>query len=261
MADSLNIAIIQSNLHWQDPHTNIKTFLNKISTLNENVHLVILPEMFTTGFTMLANTYAETMDGHTVNWMREAAIKSKKAIIGSVIIKEENKFYNRCVCMLPNGDIYTYDKRHLFGMAGEDEVFTKGKSRIVVQFNGFKLLLQICYDLRFPVWNRQVASKEYYDGIVYLANWPTKRIAHWDALLQARAIENQCYVLACNRVGLDGNGLDYCGNSQVIAPNGIIIEKQTELEAIIYATLYRDVIRKTQIDLPFLEDADDFLIL
>jgi omega-amidase len=257
----LHVAILQNNLLWQSKEENLNMLEQRIAAVEVKSQVIILPEMFSTGFTMDVENFAESMDGPTVCWIKKNAIQYKKIIAGSIIIKEEEKFYNRFIWMLPNGNLHFYDKRHLFGMAGEDKVFSAGTNKLVVQANGYKIGVQICYDLRFPVWNRQSAKAQMVDAIIYVANWPTKRIAHWDCLLQARAIENQCYVLACNRVGIDGNNLEYCGHSQVINPAGELVQKIINTQEILYTTLDKNVIEQTRLQLPFLQDADEFMIL
>ena len=206
----LTITLLQSNLHWENVDANLAMFQEKIESVSKNAHIILLPEMFNTGFTGQSAHLAETMEGKTVNWMKDLAIKKKSIISGSVMIKEEDKIYNRLIWMLPNGELYKYDKRHLFSYADEDQLFTTGHNRLIASVNGWKLNLQICYDLRFPVWARQTYSvAPEYDVLVYVANWPEKRIHAWKSLLVARAIENQCYVIGVNRVGVDGEGQEF----------------------------------------------------
>ncbi len=261
MADTLHIAIVQYKIQWHKVVNNLINLETLISNLQGDTQVVILPEMFATGFSMDVATQAQEMNGEIVQWMHAMAWEYKKIIAGSVIIKEANNYYNRFIWMMPNGALHSYDKRHLFGMAGENEIYKAGDKKIIVQVNGFKINLQVCYDLRFPLWTRQNNTDEAYDVLLYVANWPAKRIAHWDALLQARAIENQCYVLACNRVGTDGNGHFYNGHSQVILPDGTIECKLEIKEGIVYACLEKAIIANTRVQLPFLKDADNFIIL
>lgn len=232
--ESLKVTIIQADLVWENVAKNISMFSKKISAITEPTDIIVLPEMFTTGFTMKSEKLAETMTGKTVTWMKEQAKKSNSVIIGSLIIKEEitspsadgrqrgMKFFNRLVWTQPNGDFYTYDKRHLFRMAKEHENFSAGNKRLIVEYKGWKICLLVCYDLRFPVWSRNFSLTETpaYDCLIYIANWPEVRKTPWSKLLEARAIENQCYVVGVNRVGIDGTNHVYSGNSVVINPKG-----------------------------------------
>ncbi len=232
--ESLKVTIIQSDLHWENVAKNISMFSKKISAITEPTDIIVLPEMFTTGFTMKSEKLAETMTGKTVAWMKEQAKKSNCVIIGSLIVKEEItspstdgrqrgvKFFNRLVWMQPDGDFYTYDKRHLFRMAKEHENFSAGNKRLIVDYKGWKICPLVCYDLRFPVWSRNFSLTETpaYDCLIYIANWPEVRKTPWSKLLEARAIENQCYVVGVNRVGIDGTNHVYSGNSVVINPKG-----------------------------------------
>ncbi|MDQ2751691.1 MAG: nitrilase family protein, partial [Bacteroidota bacterium] len=202
MQSSLTITIIQTHLHWENKAANLAMLSQKIMSIKEKTEVVILPEMFSTGFSMKAEEFAETMDGETVQWMQNIAQQKKIILTGSLIIKEENKYYNRLVWMLPNGSYGYYNKRHLFGYAEEDKHYTAGNKRLITSVKGWKINTQICYDLRFPVWSRQAPSplveKEgdevEYDVLLYVANWPERRNNAWQTLLAARAIENQCYV-------------------------------------------------------------------
>ncbi|PJB16394.1 MAG: nitrilase family protein [Flavobacteriales bacterium CG_4_9_14_3_um_filter_32_8] len=235
---NLKITIIQSELHWENAAKNLVMFTKKIASINEATDIIVLPEMFTTGFTMKSEEFAETMTGKTVTWMKAQAKKSNSVIIGSLIIEEHEKFFNRLVWMQPDGDFYTYDKRHLFRMAKEHENFSAGNKRLIVDYKGWKICPLVCYDLRFPVWSRNkpipnpsrregspspfegVGGDSAYDCLIYIANWPEVRKAPWSKLLEARAIENQCYVVGVNRVGIDGTNHVYSGNSVVINPKG-----------------------------------------
>ena len=206
---SLQIAIIQSDIVWENPEKNIAHFNQKFKNLPLTTDLVILPEMFTTGFSMNPHRLSETMNGQSVSWMQQWAIRNQIAICGSLIISEQSNYYNRFVFVYPNGEIKHYNKRHLFSIAGEHKMYTAGSSQTIVNYKEWKLSLQICYDLRFPVWSRQ--SKSNYDALIYVASWPTPRIHAWDTLLKARAIENMCYCIGANRVGKDANGHAYPG--------------------------------------------------
>ena len=215
---SLTITLIQSILHWQNKPANLAMFEQKINSIKEKTEIVVLPEMFSTGFSMQPDLLAETMEGDTLQWMQRIAAEKKIVLTGSIIAAENDNYYNRLVWMLPNGQRGIYDKRHLFAFAGEDEQYTPGSKRLIASVKGWKINLLVCYDLRFPVWARQVPSPSppgevgrghEYDILIYVANWPQRRNHAWKTLLQARAIENQCYVVGVNRVGDDGNGIHY----------------------------------------------------
>jgi omega-amidase len=248
----MNITLIQSNLFWENIDNNLKMFEEKIIGI-KNTDLIILPEMFSTGFSMNVEFLAEPMEGKTVKWMLKMANKMNCVIAGSIIIKEENLNYNRFIWADPNGSIQYYDKKHLFTMANEDQSFSPGNKKIIIEYKGWKICPFICYDLRFPIWNRNL---EDYDIAIYVANWPERRSYHWKSLLIARAIENQCYVLAVNRVGIDGKGLNYSGDSTVIDPSGEIIYQKNDEETIYQYTLDKNFITSIRNNLPFLKDRD-----
>ncbi|GGX07559.1 nitrilase family protein [Aquimarina muelleri] len=260
MKETLEIALIQSHLAWENPVQNRAAFTQKINSITQKIDLIILPEMFTTGFTMNVNEMAETMTGDTVDWMRKMAKETDCAITGSVIIKEKENFYNRLVFMLPNGTCEIYDKHQLFTLAKEQEVFTAGQREVIVDFKGWKIKLLICYDLRFPVWARNTSG---YDMLLYVASWPKPRINAWDALLKARAIENMSYCIGVNRIGLDGKGFEYNGHSNIydVLGNTILKESPVEKETIIYATLDKFHIKSNRQKLSFLEDRDAFQLI
>ena len=259
---TLTISLVQCKLFWEDKKANLEMLEDKIKNLKGKTEVVILPEMFSTGFSMNPSKLAENMDGETVSWMKRIAIENKIVLTGSVIIEEDKNYYNRLIWMLPNGQFGTYDKRHLFSYAGEDKFYTPGNTRFIASVKGWKLNLQICYDLRFPVWSRQGSSAEnIYDILVYVANWPTKRSDTWKTLLQARAIENQCFVIGVNRVGEDGNGHLYEGESSILDPLGNIIYQKKDEETVITYTLSKEMLIKTREHFPFLKDADDFTII
>lgn len=256
----LHIAMLQSITHWEDPSANRTMYDKKIKSL-EQVHLVILPETFNTGFSMKAQQNAETMDGETVTWMKELAHEKNCILCGSVFIQEEEAIYNRLLWVLPTKQVGYYNKRHLFSLAKEHEHYTAGDQRVIAQVNGFKINLQVCYDLRFPVWSRQQHPDEF-DVLLYVANWPEPRVEAWKTLLRARAIENQCYVLGVNRVGEDGHGMRYTGASSVIDPQGhVLVCKENGEEENILATLDKQRVAETRSTFPFLQDKDDFSIL
>jgi len=254
----MKVALIQSALQWENPDANRKSFANKIKSIKEAVDLIVLPEMFTTGFSMHPQEFAETMEGETVRWMLEMADQSRSAICGSVIIKEENHFYNRLIFMLPTGEMSHYDKRHLFALAGEDKVYTSGTARLIVDYNGFKICPLICYDLRFPVFSR---NTEDFDLLIYVANWPKIRTNAWDILLSARAVENMCYTIGVNRVGVDANSHEYIGHSQVVDFLGNYVHEPQEKEGIFIVELVKDMLIESRRKLAFLDDRDDFTVL
>ncbi len=274
---TLTFSLIQTNLFWQNKAANLQMFQQKIDRIGVQTEIVILPEMFTTGFTMKPEPFAETMEGTTLQWMKQMAAKHKIIITGSVIIKDkiteplvssgisgEEGIFNRLIWMLPNGQCGYYNKRHLFAYAGEDEQYTAGRSRLIASVKGWKINLQICYDLRFPVWARQTpiqTSGRYdpeYDVLIYVANWPQKRSHAWTTLLQARAIENQCYVIGVNRVGNDGNNIYYSGNSMVIDPLGDVLYQKTDKEDTFTIILNKDRLYEVRKSLPFLKDGDTY---
>tara|TARA_R110000787_G_scaffold13816_2_gene42970 strand:+ start:13010 stop:13789 length:780 start_codon:yes stop_codon:yes gene_type:complete len=258
MQNELKIAAIQASLFWENSQSNLQSFQNKIETLDTDVDLIVLPEMFSTGFTMQPNLVAETMEGTTVSWMKGIAIKNNVAIVGSVVIKEDKKYYNRAVFVHPDSSIETYDKRHSFSLAGEDKVYTSGKEKLIVALKGWKICPMICYDLRFPVWSRY--TKEY-DVLVYMANWPKPRIFAWDTLLKARAIENMSYCIGVNRVGEDANGYQYSGHTASYDYLGAEISTTIEgKEDILVCILSKLAQEETRKKLNFLNDRDPFEI-
>ncbi len=231
----------------------------KINAIPERTELVVLPEMFTTGFSMNVEMLAENMDGETIRWMKRIAAEQKIILTGSIIVKEEGKFYNRLVWMLPNGEYGAYDKKHLFGYGKETEFYSAGNKRLIAQVKGWKINLQICYDLRFPVWARNKnADGPEYDLVIYVANWPKRRSHAWKTLLTARAIENQSYVIGVNRVGKDANDLEYSGDSMIIDPLGEILYQKPDAEDVFTITLDKEQLTDIRTRFPFLKDADDF---
>ena len=263
---NLSITTIQTNLHWEDKVANLTMLENKIKSIKEKTHIVILPEMFSTGFSMNAATLAETMDGQGVEWMKRISRENKIILTGSLIIEEDNHFYNRLIWMQPDGNFGYYNKRHLFGFAGEDKYYTAGNKRLICSVNRWKINLQICYDLRFPVWARQQHtgdenSNPEFDLLIYVANWPERRSHAWKTLLTARAIENQCFVAGVNRTGKDVNDIYHSGDSMIIDPMGEILYHQNGEEDIFTITLEMETLSQIRAKLPFLKDADDFNIL
>ncbi|CAM1371329.1 Omega-amidase YafV [Tenacibaculum sediminilitoris] len=254
----LKAALIQADLVWENPTANKKRFEEKINNLTEDIDLIVLPEMFTTGFTMNASTVAETMDGETIQWLQNLAQKKAVAITGSIIIYENNNFYNRLLFVHPSGRIYTYDKKHTFTLAGEHEVFSSGTERIIVDYKGWKICPLICYDLRFPVWAR---NTENYDLLLYVASWPKPRIEAWDSLLKARAIENMSYTIGVNRVGADANNYEYTGNTICYDTLGNCLAKNNQgTEEILIVELDKKIQIKTRNRFRFLDDRDKFIL-
>lgn len=259
MQDQLKVAFIQSDLVWEDPKQNRDNFKEKIEAITSAVDIILLPEMFSTGFTMNVSECAENMDGKTVSWMNKMAALKNAVLVGSIIIEENKKFYNRLLFVYPDGNINTYDKRHTFTLAGEHEVYTAGNSKVIIEYKGWKICPLICYDLRFPVWARNV---EDYDVLFYVANWPKPRILAWDTLLMARAIENMCYCIGVNRIGVDKLDNEYCGHSatyDILGNNITPIRPNKEHTEIV--TLERNHINFYRNKLKFLNDRDSFSLL
>lgn len=253
----MKIALIQSDLYWEDPSENKKNFESKINHIDSEVNLIVLPEMFSTGFTMNASEVAETMQGETVLWMQRVATQRNCALTGSLIIVENDQFYNRMLFVFPSGEIQHYDKRHLFSLAGEDRTYTSGKEKVIVEYLGWKICLQVCYDLRFPVFVRNI---ENYDLILYVANWPKVRTNAWDILLKARAVENLSYVVGVNRIGLDAHNYEHIGHSQVVDYLGNYILEPQEIEGVFMVELDKNAMLETRKKLDFLSDKDFFEI-
>jgi predicted amidohydrolase len=260
----LSFTLIQTQLHWEDKKANLQMLEDKINTIKEPTHVVVLPEMFSTGFSMKAELLAETMEGPTVQWMKKLSASKKIILTGSAIIKEGGKNFNRLVWMLPNGQFGYYDKRHLFAYGEEDQHYAAGAKRLIASVNGWKINLMVCYDLRFPVWARQQFDEEgkfEYDVLVYVANWPQRRILAWKSLLRARAIENQCFIIGVNRVGNDGNNIYHSGDSMVIDPLGEILYEKADEEDVFTIQLDRERLKEVREKFQFWRDADEFEIL
>lgn len=253
----MKIALIQSSLVWENPEANRNHFEEKINAITEDFNLIVLPEMFTTGFTMDPAKVAETMGGKTVLWMQSLAKAKNAAITGSVVIEENANFYNRILFVFPSGEIQHYDKRHLFTLAGEDKVYSRGTQKLIVEYLGWKICPFVCYDLRFPVFSRNV---ENYDLLIYVASWPKTRIKAWDTLLSARAIENMSYVVGVNRTGEDQNGYAYVGHSQAVDILGEYVLEPRESEGVFFVELNKEKMMETRLKLGFLSDRDDFEI-
>lgn len=257
---SLSVTLIQTALHWEDKAANLTMLEQKINSITEKTHIVVLPEMFSTGFSMKPEMLAETMEGETVAWMKRMAAAKRVILTGSVIIEEEGHYYNRLIWMLPNGQYGFYNKRHLFAYAGEDQHYTGGDQRFIASVNGWKINLIVCYDLRFPVWARQQYTEEgfEYDILICVANWPERRSIAWKTLLQARAIENQCFAVAVNRVGKDGNDIYHSGDSMVVNALGEVLYHKEHEEDIVTMHLEKEALQTVREKLPFWKDADQF---
>ena len=258
MEKELKVALIQANLVWENPIKNREQFTEKIEQISGSINLIILPEMFTSGFTMHAKKVAETMQGETVVWMQTMAAKTSAAIVGSIVISEENKYYNRLLFVKPSGEIIIYNKRHAFTLVGEEETYTEGREKVIIDYKGWKICPLICYDLRFPVWAR---NTENYDVLIYVANWPKPRISAWDTLLKARAIENMSYCIGVNRVGVDGVNCEYPGHSAVynVLGNSLSTFKPHKEETQII-TLEKRHVEAYRNKFKFLNDRDTFTI-
>ena len=270
----LTITTLQTNLVWENKIANLDYLGKKINGLQEKTEIVVLPEMFSTGFCVHPQLFAETMEGETLQWMKEISADNKIILTGSLIIKENDQYYNRLIWMLPNGEFGYYDKRHLFGFAEEDKHYTAGNKRLIASVKGWKINLQICYDLRFPVWARNritpidpsraeelqasTDTRPEFDVLLYVANWPERRSHAWKTLLCARAIENQCYVVGVNRVGMDGNNVSHSGNSLVIDPLGEVLYHMADEEDIFTITLQKEWLNDIRRKYPFWKDADEF---
>jgi predicted amidohydrolase len=258
---NLIITIIQTHLHWENPIKNIAHFDSKINAITESTDIIVLPEMFTTGFTMNPKLHAEEHGGNGLQWMTQKAKEKKCVIVGSISIKENNTFYNRLYWAKPDGTYEFYDKRHLFKMGNEHQHYSAGNKKLIVEYKGWKICPLICYDLRFPVWSRNKKDTTY-DVLIYVANWPEVRAYPWKQLLIARAIENQTYVIGVNRIGLDGNNIDHSGDSVIINPKGEFINTlqahQDKTESLSLSYTYLQDFRKA---FPVLSDADEFEVL
>ena len=260
---NLIVAIVQAKLFWEDKQANFNHFETGFFSKMQpgEADLVILPEMFNSGFSMNVQGLAERMDGPSVNWLITQSAKLNCQIGGSLIIEEEGKFFNRFVITSKKGIESFYDKRHLFRMANENNYFNAGAKRVIHELKGWKILLQVCYDLRFPVFsrNRNINGKKEYDALIYTANWPEKRSFIWKNLIQARAIENQVYVLGINRVGVDGNEINYSGDSCAIDPWGnVVLNCGSNSESIQFVQLLANEMEKIKTSFPAFLDADDF---
>lgn len=280
----LTFTLIQTNLHWEDKAANLQMLEEKINSLQHPTQIIVLPEMFNTGFSMKPELHAEEMNGPSVQWMKRIAAEKRVIVTGSIMINQTAadgtvEYFNRLIWMLPNGHYGVYDKRHLFAFAEEDKHYTAGTKRLIASVNGFKINLQVCYDLRFPVWARQQTGRistsldtptqsfdsaqdlvPEYDILIYVANWPERRVHAWKTLLTARAIENQCYVIGVNRTGNDGNNIYHSGNSMVVDAMGDVLYEKEHDEDIFTITLSKEKLEEIRHKLPFLKDGDAFSV-
>lgn len=266
--EKLIFTTIQTDLHWENKRANLEMLEKKILSITEKTNIVLLPEMFSTGFSMQPELFAETMEGETINWMKDIAQKKNIILGGSIIAADGENYLNRFIWMQPDGRFGCYDKRHCFALAGEDLHYASGNKRTIASVGGWKINLQICYDLRFPVWSRQQLKADEqnevspeYDVLVYVANWPERRSHAWKTLLQARAIENQCFVLGVNRVGNDGKNIYHSGDTMVVSPMGEILYHKAHEEHIHTITLEKIILEEVRNNLPFWRDADGFIVV
>jgi omega-amidase len=260
----LGFTLIQTKLHWENKEANLNMFEEKINMIDVAGQIVVLPEMFSTGFSMKPEQLAEEMNGPAVEWMKRVAAEKKIILTGSLIISDEGNYYNRLIWMLPNGHFGYYDKRHLFAFGEEDKHYSGGSKRLIASVSGWKVNLMVCYDLRFPVWARQQFDDERnfeYDVLIYVANWPERRNTAWKSLLRARAIENQCYVIGVNRVGDDGNNIYHSGDSMAIDPLGEILYQMADEEDVFSIKLDKEHLLDIRKKFQFWRDADDFKIM
>jgi len=257
--NTLKITTFQAYLFWENIDKNLQNLGLRLSSIREKTDLIVLPEMFSTGFSMNPEEHAEEMDGKTMKWMLQQAKKFDCVLTGSIIIREDKKYFNRLIWMRPDGSYEYYDKRHLFGLGEEDIHYSSGNKKLFVELKGWKICPMICYDLRFPVWLRN--KDEEYDMLLIVANWPERRSLHWRTLIPARAIENQSFVVAVNRVGHDGNEIYHSGDSMCIDPNGkVIYYKPNDEDLYTFSINKEDLITARQ-SFPFLKDADKFKLI
>ena len=259
----LTLTLIQTELHWQQPEANLAALEEKIWQIEGTTDLIVLPEMFTTGFTMDAKAHAEPMNSRTFRWMKQLAAQTDAVITGSYIVQEGGKYFNRLIWMQPDGEWQSYDKRHLFRMADEHDHFSPGQKPLICEWREWRICPMICYDLRFPAWSRNRVREDgqlSYDLLLYVANWPAARIDAWNILLKARAVENLSYVAGVNRVGLDGKGIDYNGHSSLIGPKGDTIYQEKRRQHICTQKLSAAELREFRKKFPAQLDADSFTI-
>ncbi len=254
----MKLTLIQPDITWENKPRNLEKLGEMISAIPAGTDIVILPEMFSTGFSMNPAELAESPKSVTFDWMHDIAAKFNFGICGSYIISENSNFYNRWIFVSPDGDVWIYDKRHLFSISGEEALFTRGEKRVVFKFRGIRICPNVCYDLRFPVWSR---NRNDYDLLINSANWPESRRDVWITLLKARALENQCFTAGVNRFGIDGTGIKYCGDSMILGPKGeIIAEGKQNKESVITGEISLDELSHFRKKFPVLDNIDDFTI-
>jgi len=253
----LKVTSIQSHLAWENVEANLGHFNEKIKSIKEETDILVLPEMFTTGFSMESSKHADELHGKTLSHMRQWAGEHDCLVMGSAMLKHEDKFYNRLLAVFPGGNFEIYDKAHLFMIENEPPNYTRGNKKLILQFRGWRVRPLVCYDLRFPVWCR---NKNDYDLLVFVANWPGSRSRIWKTLLMARAIENQCYVVGSNRIGKDGMKIEYTGDSLFVDPKGNVIEDMKEKDTVSTVSFSLNKLTSFREKFPVLKDADDFTI-
>jgi omega-amidase len=255
--NDLTVSLVQTDIHWQDAAKNRAALDRRLAQISMPTDLIVLPEMFTTGFSMQAAELAETMDGPTVDWLRGHAAAHQAVVTGSIIIRDGDSFFNRLLWVRPDGSLSYYNKRHLFTLAGEQHVYTPGNALLVEEWRGWRICPLVCYDLRFPVWSRNLAAQPY-DLLLYVANWPEVRRTAWNALLRARAIENVTFALGVNRIGQDGLSHQYAGDSALLDMRGDYLLQAGNLQSCITRTLRRADLEDFRTKFTALEDADEF---
>lgn len=255
--DNLRVTLVQAQLEWENKAANLAYFEHRLEQLSEPTDLIVLPEMFSTGFSMQPNHLAEPMQGPTLEWMSRCANVADAVVTGSFIVAEQGAYYNRLVWMQPDGEYFYYDKRHLFSLAEEHKHYSPGNKQLLVEWRGWRIMPLICYDLRFPVWSRNTFA---YDLLVYVANWPERRSMAWSTLLQARAIENQVYTIGVNRIGADGNAVIHSGDTSLYDFQGLCLYRASHVEATVTLTLNRQNQQNFREKFTFLEDKDEFTI-
>jgi len=255
--NDLTISLVQSKLVWQQPQANCAHISKALLEHNTNTDLIVLPEMFNSGFTLDAMKVAESMDGETVNWMQELATEHQAAVTGSLVIRENQQNFNRMVIAFPDGNLKWYDKKHLFRMAKEQERYSAGSKRVIVNWQGWRIALYVCYDLRFPVWCRNQNDT---DLMLFVASWPAVRSYPWQTLLKARAMENLCYVCGVNRIGTDANGVEYQGDSGVLDMAGHDICQLNDRDTIQTVRLSAENLNQFRNKFPAHLDADSFQV-
>lgn len=252
--ENIEVAVVQTQLHWEDVEANLDMFSSLLDAAQQ-ADIYVLPEMFTTGFSMQPERFASKSQTLGVEWLKQTATKKQAAIVGSIMVEDGGSYYNRLYFVTPSQEVFTYNKKHLFSLGNEQQHYTAGTEKLLVEYLGWKICPMVCYDLRFPVWSR---NTEQYDLLLYVANWPERRINHWRSLLIARAIENQCYVGASNRIGNDANNVSHNGNSMLVEYSGEVLQESLNETIILHQTLSKEALKKYRNAFPFLNDRDQF---